>query len=190
MLKDSKIEKLTESLVTKIDSFGELIKEWNKFSLVANSTLTDLWGWHFNEAFSIIPLLKEIFLDNNSKIYDFGAGGGVIGYPLFLYGFNDVYLIERSSNKLFFFRNVLKYINTLDHVNDYENSIVIVRGVTKILHLLKQLKNAKYLILFKSLSVREEIKEALNFWSFEFDLFDRVGNAKGYIVLIYNIKKA
>lgn len=174
---------LDEVLISKVDAFGALVSEWNKFSLVANSTLKDLWGWHFKEAFSIVPLLEQ---NKCLQMYDFGSGGGVIGFPLCLYGF-DITLIERSSNKLFFLKKILKYENVLESMQDYSEALVIVRGVCSIYKLLKQLKHVKILILFKSSYVQDEIDEALRYWDFKYELFDRVGRASGYIVYIYEI---
>lgn len=176
---------LSDELVNQIDDFGNLVTEWNKLSLVANSTLNDLWGWHFLESLSIVSLLSE---NTDLKLYDFGGGGGVIGYPLFLYGF-DINFVERSSNKMFFFKNILKYEKVFEFIEDYSDSLVIVRGVSSVLELLKILNNVSKLILFKSFSVKYEVKEALFFFDFKYEVFERAGNARGYIVYITDIAK-
>lgn len=173
-------------ILQKIEWFEKQIKDWNCFSLVAKSTIANLWGWHFVEALSILHLVSSDVL--SLKCYDFGAGGGVIGYVLYLCGVPCT-LIERSSNKLFFLRSILKYESVVEYVEDFSESLVIVRGVSSIVRLLRFLPNARKLILFKSLQVKEEIFEALKKWDFEYELFHRVGYAKGYIVFISEIKK-
>lgn len=177
--------KLSDCLVERVDNFGSLVMDWNRFSLVANSTLSDMWGWHFNEAFSIISLLEA---NKHLKLYDFGAGGGVIGYPLFLYGF-DVWLVERSSNKMFFFERILKYEYAVQSVVDFSGSLVIARGIGSVFSLLKMLKNVQKLVLFKSFLAKKEVEEALKFWDFKIEYFNRVGRAKGLILYIYDIVK-
>lgn len=174
---------LNDDLIANVNKFGEKVVEWNKMSLIARSTVDDLWGWHFTEAFSIVEILND---NNHLKFYDFGAGGGVLGIPLSYYGF-AINLIERSTNKLFFLRNIIKYENVFDSVDDYSKSLVIVRGVSSVLDLLRSLNGVEKLVLFKSFNVKAEIEEALQFFNFKYELFHRVGRAKGYIAYLFDI---
>lgn len=174
---------INNDVIEFLDYFSKLLIEWRHFSLIAKSTLKDICQWHFCEAFSIIPLLAK-----NNEVVDFGAGGGVIGVPLLKYGFN-ISLVERSENKLFFLQNVLNLDRVYSFVHDYSNKIIIVRGVSCILNLLRLLYPCKKLILFKSLLVDIEIKEALKFFSFKYKIYPRVSLAYGKIVVIDEIIK-
>lgn len=162
--------------------FASCLIEWKNFSLVSKNTLNDVYGWHFVEALSIINLL-----DIKDDIIDFGAGGGVIGGVLQKCGFN-VSFVDRSSNKLFFLKHIMKFSNVFHNIEDFSNKLVVIRGVSSVLSLLRILMPCKKLILFKSYSVNSEIKDALNYYDFKYEFFDRQGNAKGKIVVISNIK--
>lgn len=170
-----------------LKNFEQKLIDWKCYSLVAKSTLSDIYNWHFIEALSIVNLLNDY--KDGLEIIDFGAGGGVIGLCLSAYGFDNVKLIERSANKIFFIKNIMKYENVFNSYNSYKKALVIVRGVTTIKLLLDILFPVCKLILFKSFSVQNEINEALSFYNFEYIFYARIGNARGFIVFLENIIK-
>jgi hypothetical protein len=109
---------ISESVIQSIDDFGQLVQKWNGLSLVARSTVDELWDWHFLEALSVVSLLK----DYPYPIIDFGAGGGVLGIPLALAGVSNIHLVERSDNKLTFLRTIAKFKNSHE-IMPFEASI-------------------------------------------------------------------
>ena len=176
--------KLTFLQKEKIENYISLIKEWNGLDLVAKNTVQDIWNWHVLEGLSIFDLLK-----NEKTIVDFGAGGGVIGIPLFLLGLNIIF-IERNQSKLFFLKNIAGAMafNSVLHIPNIDTAII--RGVDKIEKLLQLLHTKIYkLILFKSIEYKKELNEALKKWDFKYFIFERVANAPGFVIVIYEIFK-
>jgi 16S rRNA (guanine527-N7)-methyltransferase len=97
-----------ETLI-RLEVYAEMLRDWQtRMNLVSNSSLDDLWRRHFLDSAQLFRLLSP----KPSPLFDLGSGAGFPGMVLAIMGVPDVTLIESSTKKCSFLREVAKETGT------------------------------------------------------------------------------
>ncbi|MAP25110.1 MAG: 16S rRNA (guanine(527)-N(7))-methyltransferase RsmG [Rickettsiales bacterium] len=172
-----------------------LEKENDKYNLVGQSTLADVWCRHILDS---IQLQK--YLDAGSLV-DVGAGAGFPGMVLAIIGAESVALVDSVTKKINFLRLVSRETETqvdiihdrVENIRDRKFDQITCRAfasLNKIFSLTENIKktSTRY-VLLKGEKYKEEIKEAEKFWNFTFKTQKSITDERGVILIIENICK-
>lgn len=101
----------SESILSSLDIYIELIKKWQKnINLVSKDSINDLWNRHVLDSaqlYSLLPAPKK-----GLYIYDIGSGAGFPGMVLGIMGRKDIILCESNKRKCEFLKEVSRITNT------------------------------------------------------------------------------
>ncbi len=101
----------SESILSSLDIYIELIKKWQKnINLVSKNSIDDLWNRHVLDSaqlYSLLPAPKK-----GLYIYDIGSGAGFPGMVLGIMGRKDIILCESNKRKCEFLKEVSRITNT------------------------------------------------------------------------------
>ena len=101
----------SESILSSLDIYIELIKKWQKnINLVSKNSIDDLWNRHVLDSaqlYSLLPAPKK-----GLYIYDIVSGAGFPGMVLGIMGRKDIILCESNKRKCEFLKEVSRITNT------------------------------------------------------------------------------
>ena len=101
----------SESILSSLDIYIELIKKWQKnINLVSKNSIDHLWNRHVIDSaqlYSLLPAPKK-----GLYIYDIGSGAGFPGMVLGIMGRKDIILCESNKRKCEFLKEVSRITNT------------------------------------------------------------------------------
>ncbi len=83
--------------------FLEIFETNKHTNLVGKSTLENIWERHIADCLQLSMFIS----DKNSKIFDFGTGGGLPGLLLSIMGYNNIFMIDSVGKKIDFVRDVI-----------------------------------------------------------------------------------
>jgi 16S rRNA (guanine527-N7)-methyltransferase len=187
---DQKEGMMNENL--QIEKYIEELKKWNRsINLVQKDTLDNIWNRHIEDSLTLIDLLNK-----GDRIIDIGSGAGFPGIPLVIHGFKNITLCENNYKKSTFLRHIRSFLK-LDY-NIFEDDIfnytgeidaAISRAFGSIKNLINVMTRVRIPIgLFhKGVLYRKEIEEAMDCFSFDFEIFE-FPNKNGVIVGISNAR--
>ena len=205
MKKNNFIKGLNVSRET-LNSFCEyqtLLAKWNKkINLVSKNTLANLWERHFLDSGQIINHVDA----SGKRWVDVGAGAGFPGLVVALLLRDrkidcDMILVEKNTKKVFFLNEVIRKLNlNVTVVNKNVESIESLNADILTARAFSELKNLVELALFhrkekgvclflKGENYRFELDKTLNYWFFDYDVFDSLSNSSGKIIRVKKIFK-
>ena len=205
MKKTDVIETLNVSRET-INSFSEyeaLLSKWNqKINLVSQNALADLWVRHFLDSGQIINHVDA----SGKKWVDVGAGAGFPGLVVALLLRDrkidcDIVLVEKNTKKVFFLNEVIRKLNlnvkvvnnNVDTIEPLNADILTARAFSELKNLIElsvRHRNERGVSLFlKGENYRLELDKTLNYWFFDYDIFDSLSNSSGKIIRVKKIFK-
>ncbi len=212
MLKDRKITKqfnlitqnntrnifsITPFQETNLVKFLKELVIYNKHTnLVGKSTLIDPWRSHILDCIQISLFIKNKY----STIIDIGTGAGLPGLVLAMTGYKNVSLVDSNGKKISFVKhvsnkldiNVRIFLNRIEKLNNEKFDFVISRALGNLNKLFtyshKFINNETVLIFLKGKTVKNEIKEAKNIWSFHSEIYPSYSDERGNILIIKKLK--
>lgn len=174
------------------------LKEYNAHTnVVGKSTLEDPWTKHFLDSLQVSSFVEN----KTTSIIDMGTGAGFPGLVLSIIGYSNVTLVDSSSKKIKFLTEVKKKLNLntkiiLGRVEKQSNrkfDIVTCRALASLEKLIsysqKFIKKNTVLIFLKGKTVNEEIEQAQQKWSFQFEKHQSISDSRGSIITIKDSKK-
>ena len=162
---------ISESAYNLFELYEVILSEKNKkFNLVSESSIQNLWLTHFFDSILIADFLGL----SDSRIMDFGSGGGFPGIPLkIIYPSIELFCVESIRKKVLFLKLLKQELNlsetTIIHsrFEDLEQSMegsfdyLLVRAVKMndgyFLKAFSLLKPSGKLILYKSKVNNDEV---------------------------------
>ena len=205
MKKTDFLNKLNVSRET-LNSFCEyesLLSKWNKkINLVSKTTLVDIWNRHFLDSGQILN-----YVNASGKIWvDVGAGAGFPGLVVALLLRDrkincDLTLVEKNTKKVFFLNEVIRNLNLkvkvvnncIDCIEPLNADILTARAFSELKDLIQianQHRKEKGICLFlKGQNYKLELDKTLNYWFFDYDVFDSLSNSSGKIIRVKKILK-
>ena len=188
---------LTKIQTKQIDKFVLEIFETNKhINLVGKSTLDNIWERHIADCLQL-----SMFISNkNSKIFDFGTGGGLPGLLLSIMGYNNIFMVDSVGKKIDFVRGVIMKLSLsaktqkkrIEKINLGKADLIVSRALAplnKLLSysLLHSNKNTTSLFL-KGRNVYKEIEMAQKNFYFNFKTFKSISSDDGHVLKIKDIR--
>ena len=187
-----------------IKSFCEyevLLSKWNKkINLVSKKTLVDIWERHFLDSGQIIN-----YVDASGKRWiDVGSGAGFPGLVVALLLRDrkidcDLVLVEKNSKKVFFLNEVIRKLNLnvkvfkkdIRSIEPLNADILTARAFSELKELIEiacHHRKEKGICLFlKGQNYKVELDKTLNYWFFDYDVFDSLSNHSGKIIRVKKI---
>lgn len=179
-----------------IDSYINLLLDWNKkINLISIKNMEDLINRHILDS---LQLNKYIRKDQN--VCDVGSGAGFPGLMLSYAGVKKIHLVEKVGKKANFLivASALSMNQVIVHNSSVENilidscDVITSRGFSSLDNIFLATKNiyreqTKY-ILQKGKNIEEEIKNALENWSFEYIMHKSETSEEGCILQVEHLK--
>lgn len=188
VIRDKILDFVSRETFDKLIVFESLFKKWqSRINLTCSSTLADFWKRHVLDSLQLLPIVKD-------KVgIDVGTGGGFPGLVLGLTGMVDVSCVECDLRKAAFLNEVCRvvgvnckiYCDREEYLDFCGFDFVSCRALTKMTSLLDILcRRGKKGVFLKGRGVEKEIKEASEFFSFEYDIIPSVTADDGVIVVV------
>lgn len=177
----------------------ELIK-WNKqINLVQNDSLENVWKRHFEDSLQLANLIPV----GSQKIIDIGSGAGFPGLVLAIHLNQKITLVEPNLKKATFLHHVNNLYNSpaivmharWQGIEKKDFQVIVSRAFASLNNLLKAMffvsretKNALGLFL-KGQKVAQEIEDAMQIWTFEYELIPSHTHTDGKIIKVMDLKR-
>ena len=180
-----------------IEQYIELLLHWNKkINLVSIRNEQELIDRHILDSLQLVD-----YIDKTKTIFDIGSGAGFPGLILSYAGVVEVNLVEKISKKASFLiiaaalsNNKVNIHNQNVKTIDTKNcDIITARGLASLEDIFTlttniRKKNTKY-ILQKGRNIEQEIKNALEKWSFKYIIHQSKTSSDGYILEIEKLER-
>ena len=181
----------------KLEQYEHLLLDWNqKFNLVAESTLPDLWQRHFLDSAQLWPLLPP----STRLLVDLGSGAGFPGLVLSILGVPEVHLIESIGKKAGFLKEVAQELGLnvtvhqarIEKVRDLQADVVTARALTALPELLSLakpfMKKESCCLFLKGEKADAELTSAAKYWTFDCEKTPSLTSPSGRVLKISNLK--
>ena len=189
-----------------LNSFCEyqtLLAKWNKkINLVSKNTLANLWERHFLDSGQIINHVDA----SGKRWVDVGAGAGFPGLVVALLLRDrkidcDMILVEKNTKKVFFLNEVIRKLNlnvkvvnkNVESIESLNADILTARAFSELKKLVElaliHRKERGVCLFLKGENYRFELDKTLNYWFFDYDVFDSLSNSSGKIIRVKKIFK-
>ena len=189
---------LNNRQVDLIESYIKRLKKSNQIhNLVGPSTIDIAWDRHINDSLQ----LSEFIYKKSASIIDLGTGAGLPGLILHILGYSNILLIDSKMKKINFIKEFaygqnfeIKTICTrVEKIKNQKFEFIICRAFAPLIKLLDysrffSKKNTSLLFL-KGRNVKNEIKDAKKYFSFEYNLYPSKSQGGGFVLKINNYKK-
>ncbi len=192
-LKDYNVSRET---LDKLDHYRALLLKWQKaINLVAPNTLKEAEIRHFLDSAQLLPFFPE---EDSFVSVDMGSGGGFPALVLAILRPNGVFhVVESDQRKCIFMETVSRETSTNLVVHkkrieqtDIENvDFVTARALASLDSLFEYAYsfNPKTLIFLKGEMYQQEIDDALEKWSFEYELTPSISLKTAKIIKVTNL---
>lgn len=194
------IYNVSRETYTKLELYCQSLIEWQqKFNLVSNASLNDVWNRHFADSAQLFELVPH----NAKTLLDMGSGAGFPGMVLAVMAnektpYLKITLAESISKKTLYLKHVKEITNTDVNILNVrvENikghfDIITARAMTALTDLLKYarpLLSTKGICIFpKGKNAGEEINLAKASWNFDYKSVPSRTSDDGEILIISNL---
>jgi len=189
---------VSRETMAKLDRYAELLAEWNqKFNLVADSTLPQIWTRHFLDSAQILKYLPN----TEVCIADLGSGAGFPGLVLAIMGAKNVHLVESTGKKANFLREVIKELGLSAEVHNerveslagLKPDIVTARALGSLLDLLnlaqKLINPENCCIFLKGQRADVELTESAKYLTFSHEKHRSLSDPSGSVLVLKDVKR-
>ena len=200
----NRFAQVSRETITSLKKYEDILIKANKsLNLIGNSTIKEIWTRHFLDSVQVID-----FIDKNDKtLIDLGSGAGFPGLVLAIFFkdkkiFTKVKLIEKSTKKVNFLRNVINKLhlnvdvihkNILEEPNKFSHDVFVARAfkpLKKILELIHNKgENWKKIFVFLGKTGKNELLQASKSWDIEYKQRVSVTSNDSSIIEINMLKK-
>ena len=179
----SKFIQVSRETITSLVKYENyLIKSNKTLNLIGKSTINEIWLRHFLDSSQVIDFIDK----NTSKLIDLGSGAGFPGLIIAILAKDrkirlEVKLIEKSTKKASFLREIVNYlnlnvevlnINALTYAKKLEADIIVARAFKPLKIILrfldKNTKNWKKVFLFLGKTGQDELLQASKSWNIKY----------------------
>ena len=180
-----------------------LIKSNKTLNLIGNSTINQIWLRHFLDSSQVIDFIDK----NESNLIDLGSGAGFPGLVIAILAKDrkiplKVKLIEKSSRKVSFLREIIKYLNlkvevqnlnVLEQPGKLEADLIIARAFKPLKIILrfldKNMENWKKVFLFLGKTGQDELLQASKSWDIKYKQRDSITSSDSLLIEVTNLEK-
>ncbi|MEO9460983.1 MAG: 16S rRNA (guanine(527)-N(7))-methyltransferase RsmG [Lentilitoribacter sp.] len=193
---------VSRETLERLSTYVELIEKWNpKINLVSKSSLTEIWDRHIWDSAQIqdITVKGDVWAD-------FGSGGGMPAIILAIFAKElnpnrSFHLVESDQRKSAFLRNVIREIglnavvsaSRIEELEPLKADIISARALTDLNGLLgfveRHSAQGGIAIFPKGETWEKEVKQAGEFWSFNYEEFRSKTNTSAAILKIEDIAR-
>ena len=171
-----------ETITSLIKYENYLIKSNKTLNLIGKWTINKIWLRHFLDSSQVIDFIDK----NTSSLIDLGSGAGFPGLIIAILAKDrkirlKVKLIEKSTKKASFLREIVNYlnlnvevlnINALMHAKKLEADLIVARAFKPLKIILqfldKNTKNWKKVFLFLGKTGQDELLQASKNWHIKY----------------------
>jgi 16S rRNA (guanine527-N7)-methyltransferase len=182
----------------RLEAYERLLVEWNqKFNLVSESTLPEVWTRHFLDSAQIMAHVPH----GTITVADLGSGAGFPGLVLNILGIEDVHLIESIGKKASFLREVIQQLKLtatvhqkrIEDMKGFKADLITARALKALPELLALatplIKRGSTAIFLKGQSVEDELTEARKSWTFKAEKHQSITSDSGCVLILQDIAK-
>ena len=171
-----------ETITSLVKYENYLIKSNKTLNLIGKSTINKIWVRHFLDSAQVIDFIDK----NTCSLIDLGSGAGFPGLIIAILAKDrkirlKVKLIEKSTKKALFLREIVNYlnlnvevlnINALTHAKKLEADLIVARAFKPLKIILqfldKNTKNWKKVFLFLGKTGQDELLQASKNWHIKY----------------------
>ena len=171
-----------ETITSLVKYENYLIKSNKTLNLIGKSTINEIWLRHFLDSSQVIDFIDK----NTSSLIDLGSGAGFPGLIIAILAKDrkirlKVKLIEKSTKKASFLREIVNYlnlnvevlnINALTHAKKLEADLIVARAFKPLKIILqfldKNTENWKKVFLFLGKTGQDELLQASKSWDIKY----------------------
>ena len=187
----------------KLEVYKERLLLWNKkINLISKRSTGDVWGRHFLDSAQVFGTLTA----EQTKVLDFGSGGGFPGIVLAIIATEKlplirVEMVESDQRKAVFLRDTVRTLglnsfvwsDRVEDICEMDSDVITARALAPLKKLLffsnRHLKKGGFCVFLKGESYKDEIKEALECWSFSIKIKESVTNSLSAMLIISDLEK-
>ena len=200
----SRFIRVSRETITSLKKYEEyLIKSNKTLNLIGKSTVNQIWIRHFLDSSQVIDFIGK----NEKDLIDLGSGAGFPGLIIAILAKDkniplNVKLIEKSSRKVSFLKEIIKrlnlkvqvlHLNVLEYSTRLEADLIIARAFKPlkiILQILdKNTQNWKKVFLFLGKTGQDELLQASKSWDIKYKQRMSVTSSDSVVVQINKLKK-
>ena len=194
---------VSRETINSLCEYESLLSKWNsKINLISKNTCSDIWSRHFLDSGQIIKHVDA----SRKRWVDVGSGAGFPGLVVALLLRDrkidcELILVEKSSKKVFFLNEVIRKLDlNVKVINDdiraidpLKADILTARAFSELNNLIQishiHRKDSGICLFLKGENYRLELDKTLNYWFFDYDVFDSLSHSSGKIIRVKNIFK-
>ena len=171
-----------ETITSLVKYENYLIKSNKTLNLIGKSTINKIWVRHFLDSAQVIDFIDK----NTCSLIDLGSGAGFPGLIIAILAKDrkirlKVKLIEKSTKKASFLREIVNYlnlnvevlnINALTHAKKLEADLIVARAFKPLRIILqfldKNKENWKKVFIFLGKTGQDELLQASKNWHIKY----------------------
>ena len=200
----SKFIQVSRETITSLVKYENyLIKSNKTLNLIGKSTINEIWLRHFLDSSQVIDFIDK----NTSSLIDLGSGAGFPGLIIAILAKDrkirlKVKLIEKSTKKASFLREIVNYlnlnvevlnINALTYAKKLEADLIVARAFKPLKIILrfldKNTKNWKKVFLFLGKTGQDELLQASKNWHIKYKQRMSVTSSDSIVIEVNKLKK-
>ena len=192
-----------ETITSLVKYENYLIKSNKTLNLIGKSTINNIWVRHFLDSAQVIDFIDK----NTCSLIDLGSGAGFPGLIIAILAKDrkirlKVKLIEKSTKKASFLREIVNYlnlnvevlnINALTHAKKLEADLIVARAFKPLKIILrfldKNTKNWKKVFLFLGKTGQNELLQASKSWDIKYKQRMSLTSSDSIVIEINKLKK-
>ena len=194
---------VSRETINNLCEYEAMLSKWNsKINLISKNTFTDIWNRHFLDSGQIIK-----YVDASRKRWvDLGSGAGFPGLVVALLLRDrkidcEVILVEKSTKKVFFLNEIIRKFdlnvkvinNDIRTIDPLKADVITARAFSELNNLIQIAhihgRDSGICLFLKGENYLVELDKTLNYWFFDYDVFDSLSNPSGKIIRVKNILK-
>ena len=200
----SRFTQVSRETITSLMKYENyLIKSNKTLNLIGKSTINNIWVRHFLDSAQVIDFIDK----NTCSLIDLGSGAGFPGLIIAILAKDrkirlKVKLIEKSTKKASFLREIVNYlnlnvevlnINALTYTKKLEADLIVARAFKPLRIVLqfldKNTENWKKVFLFLGKTGQSELLQASKSWHIKYKQRMSVTSNDSVVIEINKLKK-